>query len=84
MGVIGARLAAHAGDLVKGVKNAWEWDREMSFARKRFDWERQAELSLDPDYARQVHTRFPSGETCSMCGDYCALKLVQEYLGISA
>ena len=84
-GVIGARIAAHAADIVKGVKRAADWDRQMSLARRKLDWEEQIRLSLDPTKARQVHTRFTSkGDTCSMCGPYCAMALVEKYLGISA
>lgn len=81
-GVIGARIAAHAADIVKGVKGAWEWDKEMSKARQELDWEKQIKLSIDPSRASEVYSRFPSGSSgCSMCGKYCALKLVSNYLG---
>ncbi len=84
-GVIASRIAAHAGDIVKGVKGASEWDRKMSMARKRLDWEEQARLSFDPERSRQVHSRHASaGSTCSMCGEFCAMALVEKYLGISA
>jgi phosphomethylpyrimidine synthase len=84
-GVIASRLAAHAADIVKGVKGANEWDRKMSVARKNLDWEEQARLSLDPEHARQVHCRHATmGSACSMCGDFCAMALVGKYLGSSA
>ncbi len=80
-GVIGARIAAHAADIVKGVKGAREWDEQMSQARQDLDWEKQIELSIDPRRASQIHSRFPSqGNGCSMCGKYCALKLVSNFL----
>jgi phosphomethylpyrimidine synthase len=84
-GVIASRIAAHAADIVKGVKGARDWDEQMSRARKAFDWETQARLSLDPQLSHQVHSRIPaSGATCSMCGKYCAMAIVENYLGISA
>jgi len=84
-GVIASRIAAHAGDIAKGVKGAKEWDEQMSRARKSLDWKTQAELSLDPGLSRQIHARIPaSGATCSMCGKYCAMAIVDKYLGISA
>jgi phosphomethylpyrimidine synthase len=84
-GVIASRIAAHAGDLVKGVKGAEEWDRQMSVARKKFDWETQARLSLNPKRAQKVHSQHAtSGEACSMCGKYCAMELVEKYLGVSS
>ena len=84
-GVIASRIAAHAADIVKGVKGASEWDRKMAVARKKLDWEEQARLSLDPELARQVHSKHAStGKACSMCGEFCAMELVEKYLGISA
>ena len=84
-GVIASRIAAHAGDIVKGVRGAQEWDMKMSKARKRLDWEEQARLSLNPELARRVHSKHASaGSACSMCGEYCAMELVEKYLGISA
>jgi phosphomethylpyrimidine synthase len=84
-GVIASRIAAHAGDIAKDVKGAQEWDEQMSRARKSLDWKTQAELSLDPELSRQIHARIPaSGATCSMCGKYCAMAIVEKHLGISA
>lgn len=81
-GVIASRIAAHAGDIAKGVKGAREWDEKMSRARKEFDWATQAELSLDPELSRRVHNKIPTTErTCSMCGKYCAMAIVEKYLG---
>ena len=83
-GVIASRIAAHAGDIVKGVQGAKAWDEQMSKARKALDWKAQAKLSLDQELSRQVHSKIPaSGATCSMCGKYCAMMIVEEYLGIS-
>ena len=84
-GVIASRIAAHAGDIVKGVKGAAEQDRAMSMARKKLDWAEQARLSLDPERSRQVHHQHASsGSACSMCGSYCAMELVEKYLGVKA
>jgi phosphomethylpyrimidine synthase len=83
-GVIASRLAAHAADLAKGVKGAADWDRKMSAARKRLDWEEQARLSLDPERSRRVHLAHAAkGSACSMCGDYCAMDMVGKYLGVT-
>jgi len=85
IGVIASRIAAHAADIARGTKRAAEWDRKMSVARKNLDWESQAALSLDPEKVRLVHNKYASaGPACSMCGDYCAMVLVEKYLGISA
>ncbi|PKM82819.1 MAG: phosphomethylpyrimidine synthase [Firmicutes bacterium HGW-Firmicutes-13] len=82
-GVMVARIAAHGADLVKGVKGARELDLEMAKARRDLDWEKQFSLALDPVRARSMwEERNPEKkETCSMCGEYCALRLVGKYLG---
>lgn len=82
-GIVASRIAAHAADIVKGVPGAWEWDLAMAKARKNLDWEQQIKLAIDPDKAsRYRQQRNPSGtEACSMCGDYCAMKIVGQYLG---
>jgi phosphomethylpyrimidine synthase len=84
-GVIASRIAAHAADIVKGVKGAAERDRQMAIARKKLDWAEQARLSLDPALAHQVHGKHSStGSACSMCGQFCAMELVEKYLKITA
>ncbi len=84
-GVIASRIAAHAADIVKGVKDAGQWDMKMSVARKKLDWEEQAKLSLDPERSRRVHSKHTTtGAACSMCGEFCAMALMEEYLGISS
>lgn len=81
-GVFASRIAAHAADIVKGVKGAAEWDRKMSVARKNLDWETQIRLSLNPERARQVHDRnHKKGTACSMCGPFCAMEIMAKYLG---
>ena len=83
-GVIASRIAAHAADIVKGVKGAKEWNEQMSRARRSLDWETQAKLSLDPELSQQIHDKIPAeGTTCSMCGKYCAMSIVERYLGVS-
>ncbi len=82
-GIIASRIAAHAADIVKGIKGAAERDRAMAVARKRLDWEEQARLSLDPEHFKDVRKRRgTSGSACSMCGQYCAMDLVAKYLGV--
>ena len=84
-GVIASRIAAHAADIVNGIKGAKEWNEQMSRARRALDWETQAKLSLDPELSQQIHSKIPAeGATCSMCGKYCAMAIIEKYLGISA
>lgn len=82
-GVIAARIAGHAADIVKGIPGAREWDNQMATARKARDWKKQIELAIDPIKAKEIHDRRSGGieDVCSMCGELCAMKVVEEYLG---
>jgi len=82
-GVIATKIAAHAADLARGNPKAWESDYKMSKARGELDWKTQIELSIDPKKARSYReSRRPKiSDVCTMCGKYCAIKLVKEYLG---
>ncbi len=81
-GIIASRIAAHAADIAKGVKGAACWDREMSMARKNLDWERMFELAIDPEKARayRASARPEKEDTCSMCGNFCAVKNMNRIL----
>lgn len=81
-GIIASRIAAHAADIAKGVKGAKDWDYEMSTARKKLDWEKMFELSMDPEKARRYRAEAaPEKEdTCSMCGNFCAVKNMNRIL----
>lgn len=80
-GVIVSRIAAHAADIVKGIGGAREWDLEMARARKILDWERQIGLAIDPELARAKRSarNRSDEEACSMCGEYCAVKMIAKY-----
>lgn len=81
-GVIAARIAAHAADIAKGVPGALEWDKKMARARKALDWNRQLELALDPERARALRSSSQPlvEDVCTMCGEFCAMKGISEYL----
>jgi len=76
-GVIASRIAAHAADVARGRADAVAWDRRLSEARGRQDWEAQLAEALDPDRAHSLReARRPAhGDVCSMCGDYCVFKV---------
>ncbi len=83
-GVIAARIAAHAGDVAKGVPGAADWDLAMTRARGAFDWARQAELAIDPEEAaRRRREDMPrvEADACTMCANMCAMKLSAQALG---
>ncbi|MDO9540346.1 MAG: phosphomethylpyrimidine synthase ThiC [Methanocalculus sp.] len=76
-----ARIAAHVGDIVRrgGASESPEEIR-MAYARRDLDWDAQYAEMLFPDYARSIHDRDSERETCSMCGDLCAVKMVRDLL----
>jgi len=81
-GLIASRIAAHAADIVKGVPGARERDLALSRARKRLDWEAQKALALDPRKFDAVRRRRKTRTAaCSMCGEFCAMRIVSEFLG---
>ena len=80
-GVVAFKIAAHAADVAKGRKDAWERNRRMSEARYRLDWETQFQLALYPDVARRIfHERASHTRACSMCGPFCPMNLVEQTL----
>ncbi|MFZ1946823.1 MAG: phosphomethylpyrimidine synthase ThiC [bacterium] len=82
-GVVASRIAAHAGDIAKGVRGAADWDRRMSRARKALDWDAMLELALAPRRARQIResSRPTDSALCTMCGEYCAMRKVSGVVG---
>ena len=82
-GVIASRIAAHGADIARGHKGAIAWDLEMSKARKALDWNKQISLSIDPSKAKAYRgsSQPSSDEVCTMCGEFCAIKIVRDYFG---
>jgi phosphomethylpyrimidine synthase len=79
-GVIASKIAAHAADICKNVKGAWEQDLKMSKARKKLDWDSQMKYSLDPELAKRMRSSSlpKNSQVCTMCGEYCAIKLIKD------
>ncbi len=74
-----AKIAAHIGDTVRRPEGyRMEREVQMADARHRLDWDEQFRLALFADPARRIHERDGDTETCSMCGDLCAVKMVRE------
>ncbi len=81
-GVVAYKIAAHAADIARGRPGARDRDDELSRARYAFDWNRQFELALDPDRAREYHDAtlshdyYKTAEFCSMCGPrFCSMHI---------
>jgi len=81
-GIIAAKIAAHAADIAKGVRGAMGWDHAMSAARKRLDWDAMFQLAIDPEKARAYResAKPEKEDTCSMCGNFCAVKNMNRIL----
>jgi len=81
-GVIATKIAAHAVDIVKLGAKASARDLAVAKARANLNWRKQIESSLDPEKAKKIRSRIKlkSPETCSMCSQYCALKILKEAL----
>lgn len=79
-GVMAARLAAHAGDVARGLPGARAWDDKIANARRTLDWETQFKLALDPEKARSFFGESTSTtpDPCSMCGPkFCSIRIDQ-------
>ena len=78
LGCVAYKIAAHAGDVARGVPNAQRWDDDFSKARADLDWPRQFELAFDGETARAMHAEHTSTDSdhCAMCGqDWCAMRI---------
>ncbi len=81
-GIIASKIAAHAADIAKGVKGAREWDKRMAEARRALDWDAQFKEAVDPEKAKAYReSSMPEiSETCTMCGEMCAVKNMNRVL----
>jgi len=87
-GVIAAKIAAHAGDVARGLKGTAERDRKLSTARTNLDWKTHLAESLDPETAERMHNQAceemkakgpASADYCSMCGEaWCSVRINKE------
>jgi phosphomethylpyrimidine synthase len=88
-GIIAYKIAAHAADVARHRPGAQDRDDALSYARYKFDWEKQFALSLDPETARAMHDEtlpddyYKEAAFCSMCGPkFCSMNYsskVDEY-----
>jgi len=83
-GVIAYKIAAHAADIARHRPGARDRDDALSYARFLFDWNKQFELSLDPETARRMHDEtlpdesYKEAKFCSMCGPkFCSMNTTQ-------
>lgn len=77
-GIMASRIAAHVGDVAKGVPGAIERDNRMAEARRNLDWKLQEKICLDHEKFRQIREeRSTNTDACSMCGDLCVYKVLE-------
>jgi len=81
-GIVAVKIAAHAGDIAKGIPGASEWDRKMSQARQDLDWNKMFGLALDrekPERYRQ-ESATEHQDSCTMCGEMCSMRLMNRVM----
>ena len=81
-GIVAAKIAAHAGDIAKGIDGAREIDDKMSDARRRVCWEEMFQYAIEPEKPQRYYNELPPEEkhTCSMCGKMCAARTMNKIL----
>lgn len=80
-GCIAYKIAAHAGDIARGIAGARQWDDDLSRARAALNWPKQFELAFDGETARALHDEDLEVDTdfCAMCGhDWCSMRISKE------
>ncbi|HEV2232590.1 MAG TPA: phosphomethylpyrimidine synthase ThiC [Terriglobia bacterium] len=92
-GIIAYKIAAHAADVARHRPGARDRDDALSYARFLFDWNKQFELSLDPETARSMHDEtlpddyYKEAKFCAMCGPkFCSMnttQVMEKHLGIT-
>ncbi len=92
-GIIAYKIAAHAADVARHRPGARDRDDALSYARFLFDWNKQFELSLDPEAARSMHDEtladeyYKDAAFCSMCGPkFCSMnttQVLEKHLGLN-
>jgi phosphomethylpyrimidine synthase len=86
-GCIAYKIAAHAGDIARGIAGARAWDDDLSRARAALNWPRQFELAFDGETARALHDEDLEVDTdfCAMCGhDWCSMRISKEIVAFAS
>ena len=81
LGCIAYKIAAHAGDVARGVVGARQWDDAMARARAELDWPRQFDLAFDGEAACKLRDKCltEDADYCSMCGrEWCSQRISKE------
>ena len=77
-GVKASLVAAQCGEVGLGRADAVQRDRDISKARMELDWDRIAELAIDPALACKRRKDHKDEKECAMCGKFCAVRMLSE------
>jgi phosphomethylpyrimidine synthase len=80
-GCVAYKIAAHSADIALGIPHTRDRDDALTKARAALNWQKQFELSFDPDLARAFHDEDLTVDTdfCAMCGhDWCSVRISKE------
>jgi len=86
-GCIAYKIAAHAGDIARGIPRVRQWDDDLSRARAALNWPKQFELGFDGETARALHDEDLEVDTdfCAMCGhDWCSMRISKEIVDFTS
>lgn len=83
-GVVASRIAAQAGEVALNRPHAVAREQAMAIARKTLDWPAMERASLDPQAVQEKRGEHASEEVCAMCGDFCAMKMLDDELPVLA
>lgn len=73
-GLVAFKIAAHIGDSIK--YGLHERDKNLAIKRAELDWEGQLSYAIDAERAKELS---PDEGQCTMCGDFCAIKIMKEF-----
>ncbi|MHA1573849.1 MAG: phosphomethylpyrimidine synthase ThiC [Alphaproteobacteria bacterium] len=79
-GVVVSKIAAHIADVARGRSDAVDRDAAMGRARAARDWQTMLGIALDPRKFGDMLEGEEKNDRCSMCGEFCAVKVYQETL----
>ncbi len=74
-GVIASKIAAHIADICK-----LNWtipDENMATARRNLNWAQIFKCGIDKNLKKPENLK--NKKPCTMCGEYCALKITERY-----
>ena len=77
-GVMASRVAAHVGEVALGRERAVRREATMNAGRKALDWDMMREAALDPQQLDKRREDHKHEDVCSMCGKYCAVKMLKD------